>query len=164
MERAVLTASTHTFLRCRRSHLTLALSCWRGRCSQPGDQRPDFHDHLLWHPNLGHLEHDVAAVADDLRAELNHLLAQTRPKSPPYPGNGGLYLSRERPVSADAVEKVRFEVVAAAGFGSRGVAGDRRDPSRRWDRRQRRDQHGELAEVLGGGGEKELVTSAVRPA
>ena len=72
----------------------------RPRCSQPGDQRQDFHDHLLWHPNLGHLEHDVAAVADDLRAELDQLLAQTRPKSPPYPGNGGLYLSRERPVSA----------------------------------------------------------------
>ena len=60
-----------------------------GASGKPGTVQ-DFHDHLLWHPNLGHLEHDVAAVADDLRAELDQLLAQTRPKSPPYPGNGGL--------------------------------------------------------------------------
>jgi hypothetical protein len=41
-----------------------------------GDQRQDFLEHLSWHRDLGHLEYDVAAMADDFRADLDQLLAQ----------------------------------------------------------------------------------------
>jgi hypothetical protein len=51
-------------------------SCWRGRCPQPGDQRQDFLEHLPRHCDLGHLEGDVAAMADDLGTDLDQLLAQ----------------------------------------------------------------------------------------
>src|SRR6516162_3668227 len=51
-------------------------SCWCRRRPQPGDQRQDFPEHLLWHRDLGHLEGDVAAVADHLGADLDQLLAQ----------------------------------------------------------------------------------------
>jgi hypothetical protein len=44
-------------------------SCWRGRCPQPGDQRQDVGEHLPRHGDLRHLERDVAAVADDFRAD-----------------------------------------------------------------------------------------------
>ena len=71
-------------------------------------------------------------------------------------------IATELPLSADAVEKVRFEVVASAGFGSGDGVGGRLDASRRRDRRRCRDQQGELAKVLGSGGEKELVMRAVR--
>jgi len=43
---------------------------------QPDDQRQDFPEHLLWHRYLGHLEGYVAAVADDLGADLDQLLSQ----------------------------------------------------------------------------------------
>ena len=43
---------------------------------QPGDQRQNFLEHLPRHRDLGHLECDVAAVAHDLGADLNQLLAQ----------------------------------------------------------------------------------------
>jgi hypothetical protein len=51
-------------------------SCGRGRCAQPGDQRQDVGEHLPRHRDLGHLEGDVAAMADDLRTDLDQLLAQ----------------------------------------------------------------------------------------
>jgi len=44
--------------------------------SQPGDQHQDIGEHLPWHRDLGHLERDIAAVADDLGADLDELLAQ----------------------------------------------------------------------------------------
>jgi hypothetical protein len=56
----------------------------------------------------------------------------------------------------DIVEKVGFEVVAARRIGGRGLG--------RYDWRRHRKQLGELAEVLGGGGEVEFMTGAVRPA
>ena len=51
-----------------------ALSCRRGRCPQPGDQRQDVGEHLSRHRDFGQLECDVAAMADDLRADLDQLL------------------------------------------------------------------------------------------
>ena len=65
--------------------------------------------------------------------------------------------------SADTVEKVGFEVVGAVRVGGHNSPRDRRDASGSRDRRRHRDQHGEFAEVLGGGGEVELVVGAVRP-
>jgi hypothetical protein len=41
-----------------------------------GDQRQDFLEHLYWHRELGHLEYDVAAMADTFAADLDQLLAQ----------------------------------------------------------------------------------------
>ena len=35
-----------------------------------GNQRQDISEHLSRHRDLGHLERNVAAVADDLRADL----------------------------------------------------------------------------------------------
>jgi hypothetical protein len=64
--------------------------------------------------------------------------------------------------SADCVEEVGFEVMVAARIGGRGSAGDRRGTSRRRGRHRLRDQPSELAEVLGGGGEVELVAGTVR--
>ncbi len=54
----------------------ISRSCWRGRCPQPGDQRQDVGKHLLRHRHLGHLKRNVAPVADDLRTDLDQLLAQ----------------------------------------------------------------------------------------
>jgi hypothetical protein len=56
--------------------MTLRRSCRRGRCPQPGDQRQDLGEHLSRHRDLGHLERDLARVADDLGADLDQLLAQ----------------------------------------------------------------------------------------
>ncbi len=64
---------------------------------------------------------------------------------------------------ADTVEKVGFEVAGGVRVGGHSGPSDRREASRRRDRRRHRDQHGELAEVLGSGGEVELVVGAVRP-
>ena len=41
-----------------------------------GDQHQDFLEHLSRHRDLGHLERDVATVADDLGDDLDQLLAQ----------------------------------------------------------------------------------------
>ena len=68
----------------------------------------------------------------------------------------------QRPLSADTVEKVGFEVVGAVRVGGHNSPRDRRDASGSRDRRRHRDQHGEFPEVLGGGGEVELVVGAVR--
>jgi hypothetical protein len=43
---------------------------------QPGDQHQDIGEHLPWRRDLGHLERELAAVADDLGADLDELLAQ----------------------------------------------------------------------------------------
>ena len=50
---------------------------------QPGDQHQDIGEHLPWRRDLGHLEREIAAVADDLGADLDELLAQAgqRPRS-----------------------------------------------------------------------------------
>jgi hypothetical protein len=44
--------------------LISALLRWRGRHPQPGDKRQDFLEHLSRHRDLGHLEGNVAAMAD----------------------------------------------------------------------------------------------------
>ena len=46
---------------------------WR---PQPGDQHQDLLEHLARYRDLGHLEDDVAAVADHLGADIDQLLAQ----------------------------------------------------------------------------------------
>ena len=48
----------------------------RGWRPQQGDQRQDVGEHLSRHCHLGHMEGDVAAVANDLRADLDQLFAQ----------------------------------------------------------------------------------------
>ena len=45
-----------------------------GRRPQLGDQRQDFPEHLSRNRDLGRLERDVAAVADDLGTDLDQLL------------------------------------------------------------------------------------------
>ena len=50
-------------------------SCRRKRGTQSGDQRQDFGEQPAGHRDLGELERDVSAVADDLRADLDQLLA-----------------------------------------------------------------------------------------
>jgi hypothetical protein len=52
----------------------IARSCRCRQRPQPGDQRQDFLEHLPRHRDLGHLEGHVAAVADDLGADLDQLL------------------------------------------------------------------------------------------
>ena len=42
------------------------------------DQAENLLEHLQWDGDLGHLERDVVAVADDLRADLDQLLLQAR--------------------------------------------------------------------------------------
>jgi hypothetical protein len=71
---------------------------------------------------------------------------------------------RRCPLWVDTVEEVWFEVIAAARIGGLGHAGERRVSSDRCDRRRHRNQLGELAKVLGGGGEVEFVAGAVRSA
>jgi hypothetical protein len=58
----------------------------RGRRPQPGDQRQDFREHLPRYRDLGHLEGDVAPVADDLGADLDQLLAQAGQRPRPVFG------------------------------------------------------------------------------
>ena len=55
-----------------------ARSCRRGirRRPQFGDQPQDLGEQHPRHGDLGHLEGDIAAVADDLRADLDQLLLQ----------------------------------------------------------------------------------------
>ena len=71
---------------------------------------------------------------------------------------------RERLRSADCVEKVWFEVVAAARIGGRVALMIGATVSRRRDRCRCGDQLGEFAEVLSSGGEVELVAGTARPA
>ena len=59
------------------------------------------------------------------------------------------------------LNKSLFEVIVAGGLGAGGCASDRRGASGRCDRRRHRDQLGELAQVLSGGGEVEFVAGAV---
>ena len=51
-------------------------SCRHRWGPQPGDQRQDVGKRLPGDCDFGHLERDVAAVANDLRADLDQLLAQ----------------------------------------------------------------------------------------
>jgi len=69
----------------------------------------------------------------------------------------------QQPQWGDTVEEVWFGVIAGARIRDRGHAGERRVASARCDRRRHRNQLGELAKVLGGGGEVELIAGAVRP-
>ena len=50
-----------------------ALSCRRRRCAQSGDQPQDVAEPLSRHRDLGHLEHDLAPVADNLDADPDQL-------------------------------------------------------------------------------------------
>jgi hypothetical protein len=59
------------------------------------------------------------------------------------------------------VEEVRFEVIAAARSAVAATPGDDLVGSGGGDRRRHRDQHGELAKVLSGGGEVEFVAGPV---
>jgi hypothetical protein len=67
------------------SYSLSASSRWRGR-PQSGDQRQDVREHLSRYRDLGQPEGDVAAMADDLGADLDQLLAQAgQPATAPPP-------------------------------------------------------------------------------
>ena len=51
-------------------------SCRRWLRPQAVDQLQDFREHLPRQGNLGHLERNITAVADDLCADLDHILPQ----------------------------------------------------------------------------------------
>ena len=51
------------------------------------DQAQNLLEHLQWDGDLGHLERDVAAVADDLRTDLDQPLLQARQR--PVPDRSG---------------------------------------------------------------------------
>ena len=55
------------------------------RGPQPGDQRQDVGKHPSRHRDLGHLERDVASVGDNLRADLDQLLAQASQRASQKP-------------------------------------------------------------------------------
>ncbi len=59
-----------------------------GSWSQVIDQTQDYPEQFPRHRHLGHLERDVAAVADDLRADLDELLPEAgqRPMLHAYKG------------------------------------------------------------------------------
>ena len=57
--------------RCRRS-------CWNRRRSEPVDRAQDVGEQVARDRDLGHLEYDVATVADDLGADFDEFLAQRR--------------------------------------------------------------------------------------
>ncbi len=67
----------------RRTHLSCRATwtllggppSWRQRGRpQPIDEAEDFSEQLPRHRNLRHLESDIAAMADNLGADLDHLL------------------------------------------------------------------------------------------
>src|ERR1051325_1144104 len=99
--------------------------------------------------------------------EVESELASSRPRpqpllsasNPSVPGRG-----REGLVSADSVEEVGFEVIAAAWLRGREDVAGGCDGSCGGGWYRRRDQDGELAKVLGGGGKVELVAGAIRAA
>ena len=60
--------------------MSMGVSCWRGGRLRPQfpDQPQNLLEHLPWNGDLGHLEDEIATVADDLRASLDQLLLQAR--------------------------------------------------------------------------------------
>src|SRR5215467_2928151 len=59
---------------------TSNVSCWRWWWLRPQfrDKPQNLLEHLPWDGDLGHLEDDIAAVAHDLRADLDQLFFQAR--------------------------------------------------------------------------------------
>src|SRR5499427_1131251 len=60
--------------------MTSNVSCWRWWWQRPQfrDEPQNLLEHLPWDGDLGHLEGDIAAVAHDLRADLDELPLQAR--------------------------------------------------------------------------------------
>ena len=89
---------------------------WVLRLVETGDERQDFRKHLPRHRDLGHLERDVATVADDLGADLDQLLAQAgqRPRL-------RRLRHRQRPHEIAKIVGQRVEL-EADGVGSEGAA------------------------------------------
>jgi hypothetical protein len=60
--------------------ITIDTSCWRRRRLRPefGNEPQNLLEHVPWDGDLGHLECGVAAVADDLRTDLDQFLLQAR--------------------------------------------------------------------------------------
>ena len=70
-------AVSRTHRSCRLQALgTIVSSCWEGRRSEPIDSAEDVGEQVTRDGDLGHLEDDVATVAEDLRADLDELFAQ----------------------------------------------------------------------------------------
>ncbi len=92
------------------------LSCRGGRRPQSRDEHQDILEHLPRHRDLDHLEHDVAAVADHLGADLDQLLPQTR-QGPRLRSRG----HRQGPHEVAEVVGQRMELKANR-VGSEGTA------------------------------------------
>ena len=59
--------------------MSMGVSCWRGGLRpQFPDQPQNLLEHLPCNGDLGHLEDEIATLADDLRANLDRLLLQAR--------------------------------------------------------------------------------------
>ena len=66
--------STHLSCRVTWMLLDRPLSWWQRSRPQPIDEAEDFLEQLPRHRNLGQLERDVPAMADDFGADLDQLL------------------------------------------------------------------------------------------
>ena len=99
---------------------------WIRRQPQFGDQPQNLGEQHSWHGDLGHLERNVASVADDLRADLDKLLLQA--------GQGPVldWLGR-RECRADC-RTPRAARLGATGWSRRSRRGDRvrPDATRPW--------------------------------
>ena len=95
-------------------------SCRGGQRPQPGDQRQDVGEHLPRDRDLGHLERDVAPVADDLRADLDELLAQAgqRPRLRRL-----RHRQRAHEVAEVVGERMELEADGVGGEGATGQPG-----------------------------------------
>jgi len=86
------------------------------RHPQPGDQSEDSGEHLPRHRDLGHLERDAVAMADNLGADLDQLFAQAGQRPRPC-------RLRHRHPAHEIAEVVREGVkLQADGVGDRGPA------------------------------------------
>ena len=95
-------------------------SCRGGQRPQPGDQRQDVGEHLPRDRDLGHLERDVAPVADDLGADLDQLLSQAgqRPRLRRL-----RHRQRAHEVAEVVGERMELEADGVGGEGATGQPG-----------------------------------------
>ena len=91
-------------------------SCWEGRRSEPIDPAEDVGEQVTKDSNLGHLEDDVATVADDLRADLDELFraAWSVTTAPLYPATR---------VSVPSMNSFRRRNPGILGVPATGLAG-----------------------------------------
>ena len=93
----------------------ISRSRWCGRCPKLGDQHQGFLEPLSRHRDLGHLKGRVAAVAHDLGADLDQLLAQAgqRPRLRHL-----RYRQRPHEIAEIVGQRVELEADRVGGEGS----------------------------------------------